>query len=173
MIFVFDALPSMGSCIKLFTTISHNFCRRFENIEELRSYEIPRHWKTCQEPSPPLKMNGDRPKENYWNKITWIKKDISYFNERRIAGNEQKYHFEPTVAVFRVFYFRTNVSRPQVPKSKRENPTEPTFTYFEKCCRKDLMKISKLFKIYEQVKYWTFLNCSYLMNWAGSGRAGL
>ena len=39
MIFVFDDLRSMGTCIKLFTTISPNFCRRYENVEELKSYE--------------------------------------------------------------------------------------------------------------------------------------
>ena len=28
------------TCIKLFTTISPNFCRRFEKVKELRSYEL-------------------------------------------------------------------------------------------------------------------------------------
>ena len=35
MIFVFDALRSLGACIKLFSTISVNFCGIFENVEEL------------------------------------------------------------------------------------------------------------------------------------------
>ena len=38
MIFVFYTLWSMGTYIKLFTTIPPNFCRRFEKVGELRSY---------------------------------------------------------------------------------------------------------------------------------------
>ena len=36
--FVFDALRSMGTCIKLLTTISPNFFRSAEKVEELRSF---------------------------------------------------------------------------------------------------------------------------------------
>ena len=39
MIFVFETLRSMGRCIKWFTTISPNFCRRFEKVKERISYE--------------------------------------------------------------------------------------------------------------------------------------
>ena len=38
-IFVFDNLWSMGTCIKLVTTKSTNFCRTFEKVGKLRSYE--------------------------------------------------------------------------------------------------------------------------------------
>ena len=38
MIFVFDDLRSMGTCIKLVTTISPNFCGTFEKVGKLRSY---------------------------------------------------------------------------------------------------------------------------------------
>ena len=39
-IFVFEAVQAMGTCIKLFTTISLNFCQTFENFEQLRSYKF-------------------------------------------------------------------------------------------------------------------------------------
>ena len=38
MIFVFDSLPSMGTCIKLVTTKSTNFFLIFEKVGQLRSY---------------------------------------------------------------------------------------------------------------------------------------
>ena len=40
MIFGFDTIQSMGTCIKLFTTISPNFFWRSGKVKELRSYEI-------------------------------------------------------------------------------------------------------------------------------------